>query len=204
MAYEFSVDWTSRAIPLWKRCFRQINKPDVSVLEIGTYEGRSSCWFSDNVLDHDMATLDCVDPYTQDNHIGENKLLNEKRYHCFIKNILQSKNSNKITHYKMTSDDFFKNHHNTYDFIYVDGGHLKDQVMRDLLNAESRLNKGGILIIDDVWYLGDFNSGEHDVQKALEEVLPFETLICLQDGLKNNHKQSAYLKTSKGHNNEQV
>jgi len=194
MSYSFTVDWTTRAVPLWKRCFKLIGKPDIAILEIGTYEGRSSCWFSDNMMDHENALLHCVDPYTQDEDDHATKLLNEARHQQFIENIAQSKNSVKIEYYKMSSDDFFDECERTYDFIYIDGGHLKDQVVRDLLNAEIRLNKPGVMIIDDVWFLGKINQLEHGVGEALHEVLPFKTLTCVYDGVKLNHKQSAYIK----------
>lgn len=36
-----------------------------------------------------------------------------------------------------------------YDLVYVDGSHLYDDVYNDLFQAWARLNKGGMLLIDD-------------------------------------------------------
>ena len=57
----------------------------------------------------------------------------------------------------MTSDEFFKQNKNKFDFIYVDGDHAKDQVYKDLINSWSILNSNGFLLIDDYmwWYFKD-------------------------------------------------
>ena len=40
----------------------------------------------------------------------------------------------------MTSDEFFKQNINKFDFIYVDGDHAKDQVYKDLKRDKITLN----------------------------------------------------------------
>lgn len=51
---------------------------------------------------------------------------------------------------RMTSDEFFEQNTKTFDVIFVDGLHHYDQVSRDIANALSVLNAGGIIIIHDM------------------------------------------------------
>jgi uncharacterized protein YxjI len=49
----------------------------------------------------------------------------------------------------MTSDNFFKNNKQTYNFIYIDGCHEPDFIKRDMENSFKVLEKGGIMWMDD-------------------------------------------------------
>lgn len=50
----------------------------------------------------------------------------------------------------LPSDDFFAQNNETFDIIFVDGLHLKDQVIRDIENSLLVLNEGGIILVHDV------------------------------------------------------
>ena len=49
----------------------------------------------------------------------------------------------------MTSDDFFATHNDTYDIIFIDGLHEHNQAYRDIQNALSHLNEGGVIVVHD-------------------------------------------------------
>ena len=53
--------------------------------------------------------------------------------------------------FNMTSDEYFKSHPLTrsFDIIFIDGLHLRDQVMRDIVNSLKILNYRGVIILDD-------------------------------------------------------
>lgn len=53
--------------------------------------------------------------------------------------------------YKMTADEFFQNHANKYDIIFIDGLHTAYQVSKDIFNSINYLNNGGWIILDDVY-----------------------------------------------------
>ena len=57
--------------------------------------------------------------------------------------------NNKLIKYKGTSDDFFKNNKETFDFIYIDGHHEKEYVERDAINSLNCINETGIIAFDD-------------------------------------------------------
>ena len=142
-----SEKWfTNNLYFLYKNLFNiKVNK----LLEIGSYEGRSALFFS---FLFKNAHITCVDTWSgSDEHYDHNFELIEKNFDANTKVL---KTSNKLNKFKSSSDFFFENNNKYFDFIYVDGDHSKDQVLRDLENSWNRLNKNGFLLIDDYmwWY----------------------------------------------------
>jgi predicted O-methyltransferase YrrM len=121
----------------------RFNKMDI--LEIGCYEGLSSVFLADNLLDHKDSTLTCVDPFmTIDTNDHKEFFANNEELN-FDYNIKNCKNSDKIRVEKITSDSFFKTNIKTFDFIYIDGCHLCDFVTRDMENSFSVLKVNGLV-----------------------------------------------------------
>lgn len=50
---------------------------------------------------------------------------------------------------KMTSDNFFKQNHEKFDLIFIDGLHHYEQVKKDLINSLKVLNYGGLILVHD-------------------------------------------------------
>src|SRR5262245_40452971 len=54
----FTVDWHSHNISHWRRILeRYRGQVGVRVLEIGSYEGRSTVWLLENILTHETAHI---------------------------------------------------------------------------------------------------------------------------------------------------
>ena len=51
--------------------------------------------------------------------------------------------------HKMTSDSFFLNNKESFDIIFIDGMHEYYQVMKDIENSLSFLNKDGVILLHD-------------------------------------------------------
>ena len=67
-----------------------------TILEIGCFEGLSSVFFADNLLNNLNSTLTCVDPFmTIDNNDHQELIVNNTESN-FDYNINMCKNSNKI------------------------------------------------------------------------------------------------------------
>jgi predicted O-methyltransferase YrrM len=125
------------------------NTKENKILEIGCFEGLSSVYFADNFLNNTNSTLTCVDPYLTINNNDHIKRLQNNEEMNFDYNISKCKNSDKITIYKITSDNFFQNNNKTYNMIYIDGCHHPDFIKRDMENAFNILEKNGIMWMDD-------------------------------------------------------
>lgn len=50
---------------------------------------------------------------------------------------------------KMTSDEYFANHAEFFDVIFIDGLHHHEQVIKDVDNALMFLNRKGVILIHD-------------------------------------------------------
>ena len=113
-------------------------------LEIGSYEGNSALYVAKNFPN---SNITCVDLWEGvEEYEGKNFKIIEKN---FDQNLNGFNNINKI---KSTSDDFFIKNKTMYDFIYIDGNHKFDYVLRDCKNAWNFLNDKGFLVCDDyIW-----------------------------------------------------
>ncbi len=138
-----------------------------NLLEIGSYEGRSALFFLDLFKN---SKISCVDTWVgSDEHKEVNFNSIESNFDYNIKSL---KDNMQIYKFKMTSDEFFKKNKNKFDFIFVDGDHSNDQVLKDLKNAWSFLNKNGFLLIDDYmwWYYKDLkNNPAFSVNSFIEK-----------------------------------
>jgi len=122
------------------------------ILEIGCYEGMSSMFFADNLLNHPDSRMVCVDPFLSIDNNDHVTLLQNNQESNFDHNISVCPNKDKITVHKVTSDEFFKINDQSFDIIYIDGSHAIDVINRDMENAFKVLSPGGIQWHDD--YLG--------------------------------------------------
>lgn len=151
MGYEFNTHWFNSSLlynDIINNREKYVNETQ-NILEIGCYEGGSSCFFSDNILDGENSTLDCVDPFLNDiDNDHKSMLLNDEELR-FDSNIIQSKNYDKITVHKIKSDDFFLTNKKEFNLIFIDGCHKPECVEKDLKNSYDCLKIGGTIWMDD-------------------------------------------------------
>ena len=136
------------------------------ILEIGCFEGLSSVFFADNLLTQPESTLVCVDPFLKIANNDHSQFLQNNEEANFDYNITHCQNSQKITVHKITSDEFFKSNTQMFDFIYIDGCHEPDFIMRDMENSFKILEPNGIMWMDD--YCGGDGS---IIKKTMDEFL---------------------------------
>lgn len=130
------------------------NRP-VRCLQIGAYTGDASLWMYKNILEQSNSVLIDVDTWSGSDepvHHQMNWTTVEAIYDVKTK---EARDNRKVIKYKGTSDDFFKNNRETYDFIYVDGDHTAYGVLKDAVSSYECLSVGGILAFDDYqWSAG--------------------------------------------------
>lgn len=132
-----------------------LSNRSVRLLQIGAYTGDASVWLYENVLNNSDSVLVDVDTWEG----SEEPVHYEMNWHTvetlYDLKTSAAKDNRKIVKYKGTSDEFFKNNRETYDFIYIDGDHTAYGVLKDAVSAYECLNIGGIIAFDDYqWSAG--------------------------------------------------
>lgn len=148
--YEYTETWFLDS-EIHKMILGYVNPTlPIRILEIGCFEGLSSCFFADEMLLHEDSRLVCVDPF--DSRCTTTCVTTETERR-FRENISKSLNSSRIEFHRMMSDDYFDilemNDDDKFDLIYIDGSHEPDQKKKDFDNAFRVLKEGGILWLDD-------------------------------------------------------
>ena len=129
------------------------NKPS-RLLQIGAYTGDASVWLYENVLRGSESVLVDVDTWE-----GSDEVAHHEMNWATVEAVYDAKTSEgrlarKIIKYKGTSDSFFKNNVETYDFVYVDGDHTAYGVIKDAVSAYEATKVGGIIGFDDYQWVG--------------------------------------------------
>lgn len=162
---QFTTDWFSINIPSWTKFLAALaHQPDIRGLEIGVFEGRSTCWLLENIFTHPTSSLDSVDTFEgSDEHAYLGQSVLGSLFDRFKANTAQW--ASRVHAHRMKSSDFLrsKTDFETYDFIYVDGDHHSYACLEDMVLAWPFLKPNGIMIIDD--YGGGHGHPFHEVPK---------------------------------------
>ena len=150
----FTTDWFSSAINGICRTLNDHNP--THILEIGSWEGRSACWFMET---YPQAHITCVDTFEgSPEHIDmdvagiHSRFLNNTAKYKDRMTVLQGQSSKML--YGLTPEFF--------DVIYVDGSHAEDDTLMDLVLSYGLLKKGGFLLVDD------YHGGDPGVKLAVD------------------------------------
>jgi predicted O-methyltransferase YrrM len=145
---EFTTDWFSRYPDYWRELFASNGWSDNiprTIIEIGSYEGRSALWMLEHLLQHPQSRLHCVDIFADRDTPGS-------YWHRFEANVLASPHAGKVSVAVSPSLPFltrFVASGERVDFVYVDGSHRAADVLEDLVLAFHATRPGGIIICDD-------------------------------------------------------
>ena len=145
--YDESNGMYSEHLLIFSAISKGVNSPK-NILEIGTYDGKTSVILSSLFPDSKVTTIDLSDK----DPIFKNIYGRENSHQIFIK-----KRNHLISNYKniefiqgnslfLTLNDYVKKQ----DLIWVDGAHGYPIVCSDITNCIRLLNKGGILMCDDI------------------------------------------------------
>jgi predicted O-methyltransferase YrrM len=148
---------------------------EIHILEIGSFEGESAVWFSENLLNNKNSTITCIDPWISyhqknDSLNSYNKdILKEdlsdlsegyifsNEYETFVKNIIETNKLTQIHIMKGPSDVILPNlifNQKKYDIIFIDGNHTSPYVLSDAIMSWKLLKVNGTMVFDDyLWGL---------------------------------------------------
>ena len=134
-----------------------------TMIEIGSFIGESTVIFARHfkhviAIDPFLPNYDPADPTS---NFDFNDVFQE------FKNRTEEQKQ-KITTYKMMSDDAVNLLKDKYDFVYIDGLHTYDGVKQDIINYLPLIKEGGIIGGHDYGTNGPHLQG---VTQAVDEVL---------------------------------
>lgn len=139
---EFTTDWSSRAFPTWISVLSHLKDKPLNILEVGAWEGRGSIFLL-NFFPH--STITCMDIFT----LG-NEGLFDRNLAEYGDRVIKVRGRSVQELDKMNfPDSTSTSNRKSFDLIYVDGSHDRDDVIMDSVLAWRVLNVGGILIWDD-------------------------------------------------------
>jgi len=149
MTKKFTVDWFDGHIPKFNILLSSLKgKGNLNFLEIGSFEGRSSCFFYETFIkDSPGSTLTCVDTWEGSMEHGiEHK---NSMWDLFNHNISEYDKSKLIVKRGYSRDKLKELPSNKFDFIYVDGSHTSRDVLGDAVLSFDLLKINGIMTFDD-------------------------------------------------------
>jgi hypothetical protein len=156
--YVYTNDWfATGAASDWAE-FVPIFEPK-AYLEIGSYEGASTCWIIENTQ---VEQIVCVDTWTggQEHRVADHDMQSvEGRFDRNI-GVAGGKVSREVSVTKLKNlsslvlpELLAKGLHDSFDVIYVDGSHEPSDVLSDAVMAFALCRPGGLIIFDDyVWW----------------------------------------------------
>jgi predicted O-methyltransferase YrrM len=154
--YQFTKDWFGWAPPVWEQLIPMLSGEagKRNFLEIGSFEGRSTVWTMENMMQKGDYIY-CIDTWEGGEEHGAEDM--QAVFMRFKENTAIAKDKTKVVRgYAMdtsTTELASKIQDGLqYDFIYIDGSHIAKDVLTDACMAWQVLKPKGIIVFDDyVW-----------------------------------------------------
>lgn len=152
-APQFTTDWFSRSIPVWKNVLTQLaaNSRPLRVLEVGVFEGRSTCWLLQNFCTTPESTIVAVDSFQGGiEHRGMELSGLRARFESNVKAVGSlAKVEIREGSSKKQLASLIAEKAQLFDFVSIDGSHQAADVLADGVLGFELLRKGGVMVFDD-------------------------------------------------------
>lgn len=154
----YSVDWFRDRIPVLDEVLDHLKgKENLRLLEIGSFEGRSTSWFMDTILTHPSSSAHCIDPWEQCHKLDQwtKDIYDAFEMSWIYDNFLSNTKEygDRVSHWKGRSQELIRylplSAELNYDIIYIDGSHIATDAMEDIILSFQLLKLGGVMILDD-------------------------------------------------------
>ena len=152
---KFTNNWFDGSIPLFNHFLNKFkNKNGLKFLEIGSYEGNSTCHLLKNYLTGEGSEITCIDSWK--GGFEHSDIDFDQIFSNFNHNVEEFSNKVKIligSSYDKLLE--LQKEKSKFDFIYIDGGHTAKNVLQDSILSFELLKSEGIMAFDD--YTWGFN-----------------------------------------------
>jgi hypothetical protein len=187
--HQFTNTWfSSVAKPIWDQLIPKIAPS--RILEIGAYEGASTCYLIDSLSKEKGIEIHCVDTWEggvehkqRIDHVTEMSLVEQRFHHnTSLSLALATHPSNLVCHKGLSDIQLAKlladGKGSYFDFIYVDGSHEAPDVLLDAILSFKLLRLGGFLAFDDYLWAEPLPYGTDPIRCPKPAIDAFTNLFC--------------------------
>lgn len=150
---KFTQDWFSRSIPGWTTILTQLSKRSASLrlLEVGVFEGRSTCWLLENFCKTPEASITVIDSFQGGiEHQGMELGTLRARFESNIASTGSPARVDVRKGYSLPQLACLVSENTApFDFISIDASHQAPDVLADAVLAFQLLKPGGVMAFDD-------------------------------------------------------
>ncbi len=153
----------------------------ISAIEVGSFEGLTSNYITDNLLAHN-GKLIAIDPLDSAYELDNRPELFKNQYDRFVENTWDNKN--RITLMRDRSDSVLPLlKPNSFQFVYVDGDHSRPSVYNDSVYAFNACAVGGYILWDDYLWNPPSLPVKGAIDQFLSEITNYRLLLKLNQVL---------------------
>jgi SAM-dependent methyltransferase len=165
--FRFTNDWFGTTRGIWESLLPQVAPR--RILEVGCFEGRSTCFTIEHAAKLAPIEIHCVDPWLDEpiyKSVGADDMgVVEARFrHNTAIAVARAPHKVDLVVHKAPSDATLSRMlaggmRNGFDFIYIDGSHHAADVLCDAVLAFRLLRIGGTMAFDDYLWSEDLPDG---------------------------------------------
>ena len=187
--YDFTTNWFEvSARPVWDNMIPRLAPKQI--LEIGSYEGRSTCYLIDKLATRSDVEIHCIDSWEGgiEHQAGGGFQTDmsevERRFRQNTElSIRRATNRVDLVLHKGVSDLelsklLAEGRQGYFDFIYVDGSHQAADVLCDAVLAFRLLRVGGVMAFDDYLWNEDLAYGTDPIRSPKIAIDAFTNIYC--------------------------
>ena len=187
--YQFTTGWfETTAKGVWDSLIPALQPK--RILEIGSYEGASTCYLIKSIGANKDTEIHCIDTWEGgiEHQIGGNAPSDmtgvEKRFHHNTKLALNEvNNSVRLFIHKGFSDITLskllaQGMQNYFDFVYIDGSHQAPDVLCDAVLSFRLLRTNGVIAFDDYLWQEQLPNGTDPIRCPKSAIDAFTNLYC--------------------------
>jgi predicted O-methyltransferase YrrM len=181
----FTQDWFSRSIPAWSAVLGELTKRNAAlrVLEVGVFEGRSTCWLLENFCKTAECAIVAVDSFAGgEEHRGMDLGGLRGRFEANVATVgsacpVEVRQGDSLGELcRLVVEESARE----FDFISIDASHRACDVIGDAVLAFRLLKRGGVMAFDDYLW-SPFRPGSEDpLSTPKMAVDAFTTLFARQ------------------------
>jgi cephalosporin hydroxylase len=150
---QLSTDWGAEYFLLWRRVLSPLRNQPRRILEIGSWEGRSTLFFLNFFR---RSTITCIDTFAggEEHHTNRDWAAELPKIESRFDHNLAPFGS-RVKKLKGSSKDglrFLAERRRRFDLAYIHGSHTHDDVLADSVAVWPLIDRGGVIIWDDYNY----------------------------------------------------